>query len=73
VPAHLQETAIELAVLPDKHGLDRRLHVVVDAARAGASVNLLVIPSILVRLSPRNGIAGKLSNVGCNAFLRSDA
>jgi transposase len=40
VPAHLQETAVELAVLADKHGLDRRLHVVIDAARAGASVKL---------------------------------
>jgi hypothetical protein len=36
MPAHLQEAAVELAVLADKDALDRRLHVVVDAARAGA-------------------------------------
>jgi hypothetical protein len=40
VPAHLQKTAVELAVLADKHALDRRLHVVVDATRARASVKL---------------------------------
>jgi hypothetical protein len=34
--AHPQKTAIELAILAEKHGLDRRLHVVVDAPRAGA-------------------------------------
>ncbi len=34
------ETAVELAVLADKYGLDRRLYVVVDAPRAGASVTL---------------------------------
>ena len=33
--AHPQKAAVELAVLADEHGLDRRLHVVVDAARAG--------------------------------------
>jgi hypothetical protein len=33
--AHSQETTVELAVLANEHGLDRRLHVVVDAARAG--------------------------------------
>jgi hypothetical protein len=31
-----QPDAVVLAVLADEHGLDRRLHVVVDAARAGA-------------------------------------
>jgi hypothetical protein len=35
VSAHPLKTAVELAVLADEHGLDRRLHVVVDAARAG--------------------------------------
>ena len=34
--AHPQKAAVELAVLADEHGLDRRLHVVVDAARARA-------------------------------------
>jgi hypothetical protein len=33
--AHPRETTVELAVLADEYGLDRRLHVVVDAARAG--------------------------------------
>src|SRR5438477_11736539 len=36
MPTHPQEAAVVLAVLADEHGLDRRLHVVVDAARAGA-------------------------------------
>ncbi len=27
MPAHLQKAAVELAVLADEHGLDRRLHV----------------------------------------------
>src|SRR4029077_7966030 len=36
MPAHPQKAAVVLAVLADEHGLDRRLHVVVDAARAGA-------------------------------------
>src|SRR5208283_1381261 len=36
MPAHLQEAPVELAVLADKDALNRRLHVVVDAARAGA-------------------------------------
>ena len=36
VRAHLQEAAIVLAVLADEDRLHRRLHVVVDAARAGA-------------------------------------
>jgi len=35
MPAHPQEAAVELAVFADEHGLNRRLHVVVDAARAG--------------------------------------
>ena len=35
MPAHLQEAAVEPAILADEHCLDRRLHVVVDAARAG--------------------------------------
>src|SRR3954454_22031215 len=35
VAAHPQKAPIELAVLADEHGLDRRLHVVVDAAGAG--------------------------------------
>ena len=39
VPAHLQERMVELAVLADKHGFDRRLHVVVHAARADATLN----------------------------------
>ena len=34
VAAHPQKAAVELALLADEHGLDRRLHVVVDAARA---------------------------------------
>ena len=34
--AHLQEAAIVLALLADEDRLHRRLHVVVDAARAGA-------------------------------------
>ena len=34
--AHLQKAAVEVALLADEHGLDRRLHVVVDAARAGS-------------------------------------
>ena len=36
VRAHLEEAAIVLAVLADEDRLHRRLHVVVDAARAGA-------------------------------------
>src|SRR5262249_41100142 len=32
---HPQKAAVELAVFADEHGFDRRLHVVVDAARAG--------------------------------------
>src|SRR3954447_6710643 len=35
VAAHPHKAAIELALLAQKHTLDRRLHVVVDAARAG--------------------------------------
>ncbi len=35
--AHLQETAIVLPLLADEYGLDRRLHIVVDATRAGAT------------------------------------
>ena len=31
---HPQKAAVELAVFADEHGFDRRLHVVVDAARA---------------------------------------
>ena len=34
--AHLREAAIELALLANENRLHRRLHVVVDAARAGA-------------------------------------
>jgi len=34
--AHLQEATIILAVLADEDRLDRGLHIVVDAARAGA-------------------------------------
>ena len=34
--AHLEEAAIVLAILADEDRLHRRLHVVVDAARAGA-------------------------------------
>jgi hypothetical protein len=34
--AHLQEPAVVLAVLADEDRVDRRFHVVVDAARAGA-------------------------------------
>jgi hypothetical protein len=30
--AHPHKTAVELAVFADEHGLDRRLHVVVDAS-----------------------------------------
>ena len=37
VAAHLQEAAVVLPVLADEHRLHRRLHVVVDAARAGAA------------------------------------
>src|SRR5437588_7349867 len=33
--AHPQKASVELAVFADEHGIDRRLHVVVDAARAG--------------------------------------
>jgi hypothetical protein len=33
--AHPLEAAVELAVLADQDRFDRRLHVVVDAARAG--------------------------------------
>ena len=36
MPAHPQKAAVELAVFADKHGFDGRLHVVVDAARAGS-------------------------------------
>jgi len=36
VTAHLQKAAVELAVLADEDRLHRRLHVVVNAARAGA-------------------------------------
>ena len=36
VAAHLQEAAIVAAILADEDRLDRRLHVVVDAAAAGA-------------------------------------
>ena len=35
VAAHLQEATIVLPVLADEHRVHRRLHVVVDAARAG--------------------------------------
>jgi hypothetical protein len=35
--AHLQETAIVLPLLADEYGLDHRLHIVVDATRAGAT------------------------------------
>src|SRR5262249_59649353 len=35
--AQAQKAAVELAVLAKEHGLDRRLHVVVDAAGAGPS------------------------------------
>ena len=31
---HPQKAAVELAVFANEHGVDRRLHVVVDAARA---------------------------------------
>ena len=34
--AHPHKAAVELAVFADEHGFDRRLHVVVDAARAGS-------------------------------------
>jgi hypothetical protein len=34
--AHPQKTAVELALLADKHRLYRRLHIVVDTARAGS-------------------------------------
>ena len=34
--AHLQKAPVELALLAKEHRLHRRLHVVVDAARAGA-------------------------------------
>jgi hypothetical protein len=34
---HPQKAAVKPAVLADKHGFNRCLHVVVDAARAGAS------------------------------------
>lgn len=37
VAAHLQETAVILPFFADKHGLDRCLHVVVDATRASAT------------------------------------
>ena len=37
VAAHLQEASIILTILADEDRLHRRLHVVVDAARAGAS------------------------------------
>ena len=33
--AHLQKAPVELALLAQEHRLHRRLHVVVDAARAG--------------------------------------
>jgi hypothetical protein len=33
--AHPQKTAVVLAVLADEDAINRRLHVVVDAARAG--------------------------------------
>src|SRR6516162_7789114 len=33
---HSQKAAVELAVFADEHGFDRRLHIVVDAARAGS-------------------------------------
>src|SRR5438477_1012034 len=36
MPTHPQEATVVLTVLADEDGLDRRLHVVVDAARAGA-------------------------------------
>jgi len=36
VAAHLGKAPIELPILAQKHRIDRRLHVVVDAARAGA-------------------------------------
>lgn len=34
--AHLQEAAVVLPLLASKHGIHRSLHVIVDAARAGA-------------------------------------
>jgi hypothetical protein len=36
VPAHLQEAAVVGPILADEDRLDRRLHVVVEAAPAGA-------------------------------------
>ena len=36
---HLDKAPIEAALLTDEHGLERGLHVVVDAARAGAAEN----------------------------------
>jgi hypothetical protein len=36
VATHPQKAAVVLAVLADKHCVDRRLHVVVDPARAGS-------------------------------------
>src|SRR5438552_17275289 len=33
--AHPQKASVELAVFADEYGVDRRFHVVVDAARAG--------------------------------------
>src|SRR5437764_14780544 len=34
--AHLGKAAIELPVLAQEHGINRRLHIIVDATRAGA-------------------------------------
>jgi hypothetical protein len=36
MPANPQKAAVELAILADEHGIDRRPHIVVDATRAGA-------------------------------------
>src|SRR6266481_7989667 len=59
MPTHPQEATIVLTVLADEHGLDRRLHVVVDAARAaaleeseGAAVRVEHHLLALARISP---------------------
>lgn len=36
--AHLQDTSIVLPLISNEHRFDRRLHIVVDAPRAGATL-----------------------------------
>ena len=73
VAAHLQEAPIILTVLADEDRLHRRLHVVVDAARAGAFEEregaLVRVEHHLLRLA-RIGPARTSSGCGTDACAR---